>query len=164
MLGIIDMSDVTFNFLTKEPIGNCSDALERVWSVSHWVNTLDRVKQAYLQEESDDRQLLELQFDSGGETVDKVTVLRTRTEDCIQVVHLVPPPGIDALSGAWWVDPQFPDTLYASRRMTMTPEQATVTRARNVCQILRENMSALLNQPIPNSAFPAPGQPRQEVR
>ncbi len=138
------MAGVTFNFLTKEPIGDCPDALARVWSVQHWVNTLDRVKQATLREQSQDQQVFDLHFDAGGETVDKVTVLRTRSEHRISVKHLVPPPGIDALSGAWWVDPEQPDTLYASRQMTMSPEQATVARARNVQKILRENITALL--------------------
>lgn len=162
------MASVTFNFLTKEPIGNCPDALERVWSVQHWVSTLDRVKYASVQRESSDRQLFELHFDADSEKVDKVTVLRTRECDCIQVEHLVPPPGIDALSGAWWIDPEHPDMLYASRQMTMSAEQATVTRARKVHQILRENIVALLRQPMPKTDVPfvgveiAPPQRRQK--
>lgn len=145
------MASVTFNFITKEPVGDCPDALARVWSVQHWVNTLERVKQATLREQSQDQQVFDLHFDAGGETVDKVTVLRTRSEHRISVKHLVPPPGIDTLSGAWWVDPKQPDTLYASRQMTMSPEQATVTRARNVQKILRENITALLRKSTPKT-------------
>jgi hypothetical protein len=135
--------------LTKEAISDCPDALDRIWSVEHWVNALDRVKYAALEEETPNHQLFELHFDAGGETIDKVMVARTRSKDRISVEHIVTPPGVERLTGAWWVEPETPGMLYAHRQMSMMAEYATAARARLIYTLLRENIVALLKNPTP---------------
>jgi len=158
------MPEAAFNFIASREIDDREAALARIWSVDHWIKTLGRVRSIRVREETEDRQIFELEFDAGNATVDEVIVRRTRDSQCIWVEHIVPPPGIAALKARWWVEPEGHPRLYVHRKITMSQAAATPEKLRNIYRILRETITALLATPLLEEAsapsLPHLGAPR----
>ncbi|EOC5340564.1 TPA: hypothetical protein RUZ21_003548 [Vibrio cholerae] len=118
--------------------------LDRIWSLENWQKSLNRVQQVIQKKSSDEYQRFELVFDAGLPTPDLVEVERYRRDEEIEVIHLVPPPGIKSLSAKWWVENEDQARLFARRKVLIDESEYTPEQARKMFRILRENMEYLM--------------------
>lgn len=138
------MSEVCLNLLTKIEYSEHIDPLERIWSLDHWCKSLDRVKGILKKEDVIDYQRFELIFDAGRDQPDHIEVERFRRQNEIEVNHITPPPGINALSAKWWVSPEQGNILFAKRKIFLDSSAYTPILARNMFFLLRTNLEKLI--------------------
>ena len=138
------MSEICLNLLTRLEIDGTFDPLDRIWSLEHWFNSLDRVRHVDCQQESNDYQRFELWFDAGITEPDRVQVERFRRDREIEVVHLVPPPGIKALSARWWTDVTQTGLIFARRKVLIDEASYSPALAQKMFTLLRENLQTLM--------------------
>lgn len=137
-------SEVCLHLLTKVDVPRESDPLDQVWSIDNWISSLDRVIDINVSLDSEHRQLFLLTFDAGRDVPDQVEVERIRTKSAIQVKHLVPPPGLNALSALWWCEESAKKELFARRTIVMDQCNFSEDKARHMFRILRENILKLV--------------------
>lgn len=140
------MSDLCLNLVTRQQVPFGVEPLALIWSLEHWVNTLDRVCGLRCLEESAIRQRFILHFDAGRSEPDCVEVERHRFDNLIRVTHRVPPPGIHSLSADWWTEAEHPGVLFACRRMLLDENAYSPAMARNMFGVLRENIERLMER------------------
>ena len=138
------MSDICLNLLTRFELTDDVDPLDRIWSLEHWIRSLDRVQGVDCQHDCNDYQRFELLFDAGLSQPDRVQVERFRRDREIEVVHLVPPPGIKALSARWWTDATQAGLIFARRKVLIDHADYTPALARKMFTLLRENLQKLM--------------------
>ena len=138
------MSEVCLNLLTKINVPINFDPLDKIWSLEHWVNSLDRVRQIKCKDSSDIYQRFSLLFNADLSTPDLVEVERFRRENEIEVIHLVPPPGIKALSAKWWIEKEEKRVLFARRKLLIDESIYTPALAIKMFNLLRENIENLM--------------------
>ncbi len=140
------MTEVCLHLLTKTEVPGTGDPLDRIWLIDNWVKSLDRVLDVKIWIDEGHKQRFTLTFDSGRDTPDQVEVERIRTESVIQVNHIVPPPGIRALSAVWWHEAGAEKRLFARRTILMDQRDYSADKARHMFGILRENLLKLVEQ------------------
>lgn len=145
------MSDLCLNLVTKQKVPLGVEPLALIWSLDHWVSTLDRVCDIRCLEESAVKQRFILHFDAGRSEPDCVEVERRRFDNRICVIHLVPPPGINALSADWWTETESPGVLFACRRMLLDENTYSPAMARSMFGLLRENIDRLIGRQLCNN-------------
>lgn len=147
MATVSTMSELCLNLLTKQRVRHGVEPLALIWSLDHWLGSLERVCGIQRIEESAVRQRFILHFDADRPEADRVEVERTRTDSRISVIHLIPPPGIQALSADWWTEAEYPGILFVCRRMLIDEAAYTPTMARKMFGLLRENVGKLMERP-----------------
>jgi hypothetical protein len=140
------MPDLCLTLLTKIEVPVGSAPLERIWSLDLWLSALRRVKAVKIHEETADYQRFDLVFDAGCAELDHVSVERHRHPGLVDVVHLRPPPGINALSATWWTEPGQGAVLFAKRRILIDESNYTPALARKMFRLLRENLETLVGE------------------
>lgn len=135
---------VCLNLLTKIPVAEGLDPLARIWSLDHWLASLDRVLSVKTLINEATHQRFELIFDAGHREADHVVVERFYRKNSIEVIHLVAPPGIKALTAEWWVDENQDNVLFAKRKILIDEDKYTPVLAKKMFVLLRENIEALL--------------------
>lgn len=140
------MSEVCLHLLTKVNVPRGSDPLDQIWCIDNWISSLDRVLDINVSLDSEHRQLFSLTFDAGRDVPDCVEVERIRTESAIQVKHLVPPPGIKALSAIWWCEENEKKEIFVRRTILMDKNNFSAEKARHMFVILKENLFKLVGR------------------
>lgn len=141
------MPDLCLNLLTKIETPAGTDPLDRIWSLDLWLASLARVKSVEnIVERGKDYQRFDLVFDADRPVPDRVTVERHRRETAVDVVHLVPPPGITELRATWWTEAEQGDVLFAKRRMLLDEVAYGPALGRKMFGILRENLETLVGE------------------
>jgi hypothetical protein len=138
------MADVCLNLLTKIEYSEQIDPLENIWSLQHWCKNLDRVKAISKKEETQNYQRFELIFDADRDQPDCVEIERFRRKNEIEVKHIIPPPGIHALSAKWWICPEQGNILFAKRKILIDASAYTPVLARKMFFLLRANLEKLI--------------------
>lgn len=142
------MAELSLSLLTRQAVKPGSSPLVQIWSLDHWLNSLDRVCGIRRISVNAERQHFILQFDAGRAKPDQVEVERLRLPDRIRVIHRVPPPGVLALSAQWWTEATHPDVLFASRNLLVDEDAYSPAMARSMFALLRENLNKLTGRPL----------------
>lgn len=140
------MTDLCLNIMTKICVPVASDSLDQIWLIDNWIESLDRVLDVKVWVDDGRHQRFSMTFDAGRNTPDQIEVERIRTESAIRVTHIVPPPGIRALSAVWWQMAGVDEQLFARRTILMDQCDYTEKKARHMFGLLRENLIKLLGQ------------------
>jgi len=138
------MDEVCLHLLTKVDVPIKSDPLDKIWSIDNWIASLNRVIDVNVYLDNAQRQLFLLTFDAGRDVPDQVEVERIRTRNVIQVKHLVPPPGLKALSALWWCEENAKKELFARRTIVMDKCNFSNEKTMRMFRILRENTLKLV--------------------
>lgn len=138
------MSDLCLNLLTRINTAAGDAPLDRIWSLDLWLASLARIKAIHRLEERADYQRFDLVFDAGRAQPDRVSVERHRRENAVEVVHLVPPPGVKGLTATWWTEPAQGAVLFARRRILLAEDDYSPALARKMFGLLRENVETLI--------------------
>ena len=142
------MPDLWLNLLTRINTPAGIAPLDRIWSLDLWLASLARVKSVEnVVEKGRDYQRFDLIFDADRPVPDRVTVERYRRENAVDVVHLVPPPGLNALRATWWTEAAQGDVLFAKRSMLLDETGYSPTLGRKMFALLRENLETLVGEP-----------------
>ncbi|WP_045959223.1 hypothetical protein [Xenorhabdus poinarii] len=142
------MPDLCLNLITKQNVAPGSDPLAKIWSLDHWLNTLDRVCDIDRISESATRQHFILFFNANRSEPDRVEVERVRSDNRICVTHLIPPPNVLALNAEWWTENTHPNVLFANRRLLIEEDTYSPDIARKMFALLRENMDRLTGRTL----------------
>jgi len=145
---VAQMDELCLNLLTRVRVSAGLDPLERIWSLEHWLASLDRVKAVTCHADLPDYQSFCLVFDAGRSTPDRVEVERFRRDKEIEVVHRVPPPGIQALSALWWTEEDQGNVLFAKRKILLDEKAYSPAVACKMFGMLRENLEKLLGKDV----------------
>ncbi|GAA4666764.1 hypothetical protein [Bartonella pachyuromydis] len=137
------MSEICLSFLTRQKTSLKGNILDKIWSLDNWLSTLERVHNVQIISENSTYQHFILYFDADNSQLDRVEVERIYTSGCIEVTHLIPPPGILSLKGKWWVNEQHPYEIFASRQILLEKKRFTLSLAKKMFALLRENLEKL---------------------
>ncbi|WP_348988850.1 hypothetical protein [Xenorhabdus sp. SGI240] len=142
------MSDLCLSLMTKRNVVPGSDPLAQIWSLEHWISTLNRVCHINRISESATRQHFILHFDAGRPDPDRVEVERVRSDDRICVTHIIPPPNVLALSAEWWIEHTHPNVIFAKRCLLIEENVYSPNVARKMFVLLSENVDRLTGQTL----------------
>lgn len=126
------MNDVCLNLLTKVNVASGGQALEDIWSLDNWRDSLGRVKSIECTESTETHQKMSIVFDADREIYDVVGVERFKSERSISVSHVTPPPGIKSLTAIWWYDEEDQNVVYAKRKIIFDRKR-TLRINRSLC-------------------------------